>query len=448
MAVSGSSAASSQGGSTSSIASGSSSGGPPRGTLAVILAGDAAGAVTSIPPGIDCPAANCQAAFPVGTGVTLVAQTAGPGAFRQWVGTCTGSPNCGVQVVDGLTTVQAVFSVWHGNREVGVGAEGGDLNEATGIVYANGVLHVAATLNFYQAAIIKYSTSGDEVARTPVVKRDLTRIAVFPDGTSVIAGHDPNNSTAELIGYSGAGTILWSVPLGRQADSFTPALNQDPLGNVWVGTAVFPGGWSVFQVDALGYVSASRGGEVGDNANRFSDFVVINPTETVIAGAAMFGGGMQRPFVQRAVFGGAAGWTYAPTPTDYSVANSVALDSLENSYVTFDARPVELVKFNASGQEAWRRTIPGGVGGPGTCALQIDLAFGFLAFSAGPSDVYAYDLDGNLLWSSPSGARVLYGVAIDDDGYVYAAGWRYEGAPTPQNKVAIVAKFDRYGNRL
>ena len=62
--------------------------------------------------------------------------------------------------------------------------------------------------------------------------------------------------------------------------------------------------------------------------------------------------------------------------------------------------------------------------------------------------MYAYDLDGNLLWSSPSGARVLYGVAIDDDGYVYAAGWRYEGAPTPQNRVAIVAKFDRYGNHL
>ena len=395
---------------------------------------------------IECPAANCSAQVPVGSSITLIPMTTGPGQFRGWVGPCSGLPNCTVQA-DQAESVQAIFSVWSGNREI---REGTDLNEATGIVFANGAIHVAMTLNRNQPAVVRYSPDGTELGRMPVVRRELARVGVFPDGTTVIAGHVPNNSDADLIGYSVAGNTIWNVPLGRQADSFTPVLNQGASGFVWVGETAFPGGWSVFRVDALGATSDVRGGEVGDNANRFSDFVPLQSGVTVISGSAIFPTGIQRPFVQRAVQSASPAWTYTPIPTDVSIASSVALDAVESSYVILDARPVELIKFDASGQEVWRRTIAGALDGGGarSCDLQIDPALGFVSFSAGRTNVYAYSLDGDLLWGTGSGAALLYGVAIDDQGFVYAAGRRYEGMPSEQNTVAVVAKFDHFGNRL
>jgi hypothetical protein len=67
-----------------------------------------AGAVTSVPAGIDC-GASCQALFAAGTQVTLTA-TPGQGAtFTGWTGACTGTGAC-VVTAAGAAVVGATFA--------------------------------------------------------------------------------------------------------------------------------------------------------------------------------------------------------------------------------------------------------------------------------------------------------------------------------------------------
>ena len=75
-------------------------------SLDVTIAGG--GSVSSIPPGIDCPATACQADFVDGSSVTLTASP-GPGfAFDGWSGDCSGTGTCQV-VMDQARSVQAAF---------------------------------------------------------------------------------------------------------------------------------------------------------------------------------------------------------------------------------------------------------------------------------------------------------------------------------------------------
>ncbi len=75
-------------------------------TITINLTG--AGAVTSVPAGIDC-GVSCQASFAAGTEVTLTA-TPGQGAtFTGWTGACTGTGAC-VVTAAGAALVGATFA--------------------------------------------------------------------------------------------------------------------------------------------------------------------------------------------------------------------------------------------------------------------------------------------------------------------------------------------------
>jgi uncharacterized repeat protein (TIGR01451 family) len=77
--------------------------------LTVDKAGSGSGAITSIPPGIDC-GTDCQEAFSYGTVVTLTAQAAAESTFTGWSGACTGAGEC-IVTADDAKSVTATFTL-------------------------------------------------------------------------------------------------------------------------------------------------------------------------------------------------------------------------------------------------------------------------------------------------------------------------------------------------
>lgn len=83
-------------------------GAPVSLTVSLSLQGGAAGTVTSLPAGIDCPG-TCTASFPRGCPVRLTAAATG-GKLLEWTGPCSGGEEC-VVVLQEDTEVGAVFHV-------------------------------------------------------------------------------------------------------------------------------------------------------------------------------------------------------------------------------------------------------------------------------------------------------------------------------------------------
>ena len=82
--------------------------GPTNSVLTLTKAGTGAGAVTSAPAGINC-TATCNASFATGTAVTLTAVAAPGSVFTGWLGGCTGTQACVVNV-NAATGVSATFA--------------------------------------------------------------------------------------------------------------------------------------------------------------------------------------------------------------------------------------------------------------------------------------------------------------------------------------------------
>ena len=80
----------------------------PRTTLEVSTIGTS-GSVTSDPPGIRCPNV-CNATFPAGTAVSLVAVPGTESIFKSWGNACSGGGSCRI-VLDQARTVSATFAL-------------------------------------------------------------------------------------------------------------------------------------------------------------------------------------------------------------------------------------------------------------------------------------------------------------------------------------------------
>ncbi len=81
---------------------------PTHGHLLVTKGGDGSGLVTSTPAAINCGPA-CSALFPVGTSITLAAQSDGDSRFDGWSGACSGTGPCAFTLA-GDTSVGARFT--------------------------------------------------------------------------------------------------------------------------------------------------------------------------------------------------------------------------------------------------------------------------------------------------------------------------------------------------
>ena len=107
---------------------------PVEFTLAVTLAGDGAGTVTSLPAGISCGGAGtaCSAAFEEGTDVVLTATPESGHDFAGWDGGCAGSGACAITVAADAT-VEAAFEDPL-TESAAIGPEGGSVASPDGRV--------------------------------------------------------------------------------------------------------------------------------------------------------------------------------------------------------------------------------------------------------------------------------------------------------------------------
>jgi hypothetical protein len=81
------------------------------GVVTVTLGGTAAGTVTSVPAGINCPAQTCGAQFTVGDTIVLTAAANSGHSFSGWSGCTSPAGNtCSVLVALGSTNVVATFN--------------------------------------------------------------------------------------------------------------------------------------------------------------------------------------------------------------------------------------------------------------------------------------------------------------------------------------------------
>ena len=80
---------------------------PPAHALSVSRSGFGSGTVTSSPAGIDC-GTSCNAAYAIGTSVTLTATPSGGSTFEGWVGACAGPGACTL-TMDAAKSVTASF---------------------------------------------------------------------------------------------------------------------------------------------------------------------------------------------------------------------------------------------------------------------------------------------------------------------------------------------------
>jgi hypothetical protein len=78
--------------------------------LAVSLAGDGSGKVSSVPAGVDCPAGDCQASFDDGTAVTLTVVADNGSIFSGWSGVCSAAGECTVTMTE-TESVTATFTL-------------------------------------------------------------------------------------------------------------------------------------------------------------------------------------------------------------------------------------------------------------------------------------------------------------------------------------------------
>jgi hypothetical protein len=81
---------------------------PPQHVLAITLAGNGSGRVSSTPAGIDC-GTTCSWPFAEGTTVQLSAQPASGSTFAAWSGSCSGTAACSIKITADAT-VTATFN--------------------------------------------------------------------------------------------------------------------------------------------------------------------------------------------------------------------------------------------------------------------------------------------------------------------------------------------------
>jgi hypothetical protein len=89
---------------------------PPTHALAVTLAGDGGGRVTSVPAGIDCVTGVCAHDFVTGTVVTLTATPLITSTFTGWSGACTNLTGDCVVTMDAAKSVTATFELGAANN--------------------------------------------------------------------------------------------------------------------------------------------------------------------------------------------------------------------------------------------------------------------------------------------------------------------------------------------
>jgi Divergent InlB B-repeat domain len=197
--------------------------------LTVVVEGQGQGRVVSSPPGIDCPAAACSAAFAAGTAVSLSATAAAGSSFTGWGAGCSGAGACNVSLGSDAQ-VFAHFGVAQVTLSVAVSgpgeASGGMIlcGDAFGVCSAKVAQGTSVTLTAVPVQSARFMGWGGACSGTGscqlVVQSDTAVTAAFEFELTTLAVNDGTNIFALALNSTSVffprrtfdGMGIWSVP--------------------------------------------------------------------------------------------------------------------------------------------------------------------------------------------------------------------------------------------
>ena len=208
-------------------------------TLAVLLAGNGSGMVTSNPAGIDC-GTSCTGRFAAGTAVSLSAVASSGSVFSGWSGPCTGSASCEVTATPDQF-ITAAFSA--SSMLVAVPNVIGETQAAASMAITGAGLVVGAVTQRSSNTV----ASGDVISESPAASTNVASgsavnlvVSTGPMQVAVpnVVGQTQAAATTAITGAGlVVGTLTWQSS-STVASGYV--ISESPAGgaNVASGSAV------------------------------------------------------------------------------------------------------------------------------------------------------------------------------------------------------------------
>jgi uncharacterized repeat protein (TIGR02543 family) len=224
--------------------------------LTVAGSGKGSGNVTGNIGAINCPSANCTAAFDGGTSVTLTALPASGSTFTGWTGACSGSATTCVVAMNSNQTVTANFVISSTTYPITVSNAGNGFGEVFGAVALSSNIincgvnpsppaNVCSTTvtNFTSVTLTAAAASGSTLSGWTVTGGIAGPDCAGTAGTCTVSVNAATNVTATFTSTGGpsvngvcgtaAQTYLYTA-IGYGSNTLCKAGNPDPT------TVVFP----------------------------------------------------------------------------------------------------------------------------------------------------------------------------------------------------------------
>ena len=287
---------------------------------------------------------------------------------------------------------------------------------------------------------------------------EATASGTLADGDPVVVNTDGTVSAVEQVGSA------WIATLGGTSNDFGGGIAVDSSGNVYItGKTESEGaGGSDFLIakyDSSGAIQWQRtfGGTSDDQG--YGVTVDSSGNVYVVGFTYSAGSGLQDWLIAKYNASGTIQWQRVLGGTNYDVAQSVAVDSSGNVYVTGHTGTtgtdddVLIVKFNASGTIQWQRKL-GGIGYEYGYGIALDSSGNVYiggqtgSTGAGQNDflIAKYNSGGSIQWQRTLGGTGNdsgQAVAVDSSGNVYITG--YQESAGAGSYDFLIAKYNTSG---
>ena len=287
---------------------------------------------------------------------------------------------------------------------------------------------------------------------------EATASGTLADGDTTVINADGTVSAVAQVGSA------WIAALGGTSNDFGGGIAVDSSGNVYVTgkTESAGAGGSDFLIakyDSSGAIQWQRtfGGTADDQG--YGVTVDSSGNVYVVGFTYSAGSGLQDWLIAKYNASGTIQWQRVLGGTNYDVAQSVAVDSSGNVYVTGHTGTtgtdddVLIVKFNASGTIQWQRKL-GGIGYEYGYGIALDSSGNVYiggqtgSTGAGQNDflIAKYNTSGTIQWQRTLGGTGNdsgQAVAVDSSGNVYITG--YQDSAGAGNYDFLIAKYNTSG---
>jgi hypothetical protein len=309
------------------------------------------------------------------------------------------------------------------------------------------------------------------------------------DGNTNLGGYD-----AFIVKYDSTGVKQWTGQFGTSGDEFCRGITTDSLGNIYITggttggldgyTNAGNGGNDLFVVkyDANGTKQWTR--QVGTSGDDYAYDMALDSVDNIYVTGGTTGGldgytnaGDHDLYVVKFDANGVKQWTRQLGTSNYDAANSIAVDSMDNVYVTggteggldgntnAGSRDLFVIKYDPNGAKQWTKQFGtndlDAANGISTDNLGDVYVTGITVggldgnTKAGSEDLFVvkYDSNGTKQWTRQLGTSshdVAQSIAIDKSNNVYITGTTeggLDGNTSFGSFDIFIVKYDSLGGK-